>query len=297
MNIGVLTVHGYDFHPNGRLREAALSRGHELRLIHPGHTLCGLVPDGFSLRMDPPGPPPDIVLPRQGSPMGDYGIVVIRHLQNLGIPLLNGLKGVVIARNQFLTLQTLAAQGIPVPDSYFITRPESVFTAVDQLGGYPVVIKPLNGMGGDGVVRIGSVQEARHYLQTALDPMKGLLVQRFLPPESRLDARILVIGQTVAGAVALSPGHGEFRANVHQNGRPRPYSPPRSLAETAVNAARCCGLEVAGIDLILDRDGRPLILEVNYSPGFRGMETATGLDIAGKIIDHAVNFLKNRQNG
>jgi ribosomal protein S6--L-glutamate ligase len=231
---------------------------------------------------------PDVVLPRQGSPMGEYGFVVLRQFEALGISLVNGLEGVTIARHQYITLQVLAAAGIPVPDTCFVTRPAPFFDAVDRLGGYPVVVKQPSGMGGDGVFKIEDAEQAGICLNTRLDPVKGLLVQRFFPTSGRLDARILVIGGRVAGAVTRVPASNDFRTNVHRHGRAQAFDPPASWKETAVQAARACRLDIAGVDMMGSPGGFPCVIEVNYSPGFRGLEAATGLDIAMKLIDFAV---------
>jgi len=58
--------------------------------------------------------------------------------------------------------------------------------------------------------------------------------------------------------------------------------------EIALKAADALGLEIAGVDLIVDADGKVRVIELNYSPGFSGLEAATGLDIAGRIIDYVV---------
>ncbi len=291
MKIGVLTIHGPEFHPNGRLDQAARHRGHHLMLINPYQLTCVLENQNPGIHgCDPAvtGGLPDVVLPRQGSPMGEYGFVLLRQFQAMGIPLVNGLEGVTIARHQYITLQTLAAAGIPVPDTCFVTRKIPFFEAVDRLGGYPVVVKQPSGMGGDGVFKIDDAAQAETWVDARLDPVKGLLVQRFFPVSGRLDARILVINGRVAGAMTLSPAPDDFRTNIHRRGRAAAFDPPASWKQMAAAAAKVCSLDVAGIDMMGKPDGPPCVIEVNYSPGFRGLEAATGTDIAVKIIDFAV---------
>lgn len=317
MNIGILTVHGFGFHPNGRLQAAAGTAGHRIQLINPYQLICslekqnsgmgGLLSDSNSLGEMPGTKPagnsdnllkssntrdlPDVVMPRQGSPMGEYGFVVLRQLQAMGILLVNGLQGVTIARHQFITLQTLSAAGIRVPDSCFVIRSDSFFAAVDQLGGYPVIVKQPFGMGGEGVVKIDDRSGAKTCVANMLDPVKGLVVQRFFPPQARIDARILVIGGKVAGAMQLTPAHNDFRTNIHQQGSATAFDPPQAWMDMAVSSARACSLDIAGIDMMKEKDGHPHVVEVNYSPGFRGLEAATGTDIAQKIIAHVLSVL------
>jgi ribosomal protein S6--L-glutamate ligase len=296
MIIGIMTVNGADFHPNRRFIEAA--HGHRILLINPYKIVCtmdmkedgGAEFSGFS--MDDSGQVPDVILPRQGSPMGEYGFVLLRHFVQMGIPLVNSVEGVTIAKNQYLTLQTLGAAGIAVPNSCFITRKTSFFKAVEHLGGFPVIVKQVDGMGGEGVVKIGTRNQAQDYLDSHLNPLKGMLVQQFLDPGGRQDVRILMIGGRMAGAMALKPSPGDFRANIHQNGQATPIDPPEEWVALARNAARVCCLEIAGVDMMVGKGGRPFVVEVNYSPGFRGLEAATGRDIARQILDYATSVIK-----
>jgi ribosomal protein S6--L-glutamate ligase len=293
VKIGILTINGLDFHPNGRLAQAARAGGHGLVLINPYQIACCLEKQRFDMQGDGLRPAisgklPDVVLPRQGSPMGEYGFVLLRQFHAMGIPLVNGLTGVTIARHQFITIQTLAAAGIPVPDSCFVTRTACFFDAVARLGGYPVIAKQPSGMGGDGVVKLDNNDQAWTWVESHLDPVKGLVVQRFFPPKGRIDARLLVIGNQVAGAIKLLPAPDDFRANIQQKGQAKAFDLPGPWAEIAVAAAKACCLDIAGIDLMVPENGGPCVVEVNYSPGFQGLEAATGIDIAAKIINHAV---------
>ncbi|MGB6011098.1 MAG: 30S ribosomal protein S6--L-glutamate ligase, partial [Desulfobacterales bacterium] len=96
----------------------------------------------------------------------------------------------------------------------------------------------------------------------------------------------LVVGGKIAGAIELWPREGDFRANIHLGGESRPKDLSHELEDIALKATDALGLEIAGVDLILDQNGRINVIEVNYSPGFRGMEAATGLDIAGRIVNY-----------
>jgi len=298
LNIGVMTVNGRDFHPNGRLREEAEKTGHSLTLINPYGMGCmvggsgagiyfGQDGDRFGLQNREPALP-DLVMPRQGSPMGEYGFVLLNQFAALGVPLVNSIQGVAIARNQYLTLQALAGSGLPVPDTCFAVSRENVIWAVARLGGYPVVAKQVDGMGGDGVVKLHDRDETDMLLDRHFNPRKGLLVQAFIPNRGRRDIRLLVIGGRVAGAVTLTPRPGQFKSNVHQQGQAEAFTPDEVLNRLAVRAARACALEIAGVDMMVDAKEKAVINEVNYSPGFRGMEAATGLNIAGEILGYAL---------
>jgi len=289
MTIGIMTVNGFDFHPNKRLQESAKASGHEILLINPYEMICTLEKGNLDFQVESLEQVPHVILPRQGSPMGEYGFVLLRQFAKMGIPLVNGLEGVTIAKNQYISLQTLASEGIPVPDTCFITRKTGFFEAVRKLGGYPVIAKQVDGMGGDGVVKIESQSQARGFLDNNLRPLKGMLVQRFINPEGRKDLRMLVIGGRLAGAMTLMPGPGDFRANIHQNGRAESFDPPEEWVKLALDSAAACCLDIAGVDMIVENNGNPLVVEVNYSPGFKGLEDATKLDISREIIDYVIS--------
>ncbi|MFH2059801.1 MAG: RimK family alpha-L-glutamate ligase [Pseudomonadota bacterium] len=298
MNIGILTINDFGFHPNQRFAQAAKELGHDILLINPYKMLSTLNNDDFGFSVNGMAKIPDIVLPRQGSPMGDYGLCLVRQFEQMGIPLVNGLEGVTIARNQFITLQALVASRIPVPSSCFITEKINFSEAVDFLGGYPVVVKQVDGMGGDGVIKADRLEQAIPFLDKHLREKKGMIVQTFIQPEGRMDIRLLVVGKKVVGAMKLEPGKHDFRANIHQNGRAEAIEPSPLWINLAVNAATACCLEIAGVDMIVEKEGLPKILEVNYSPGFKGLEAATGIDIAGKILEYVdLKLNKKKQPG
>lgn len=291
IRIGVMSVNGPDFHPNRRLIASAREKGCRVVLINPYHMLTAIEAGIFHASFYPEIPRPDIILPRQGAPMGDYGLTLLRQFRHMGIPLVNGLEGVTLARSQFLTLQALSGAGLPVPDSCFITAQEGCYRAVQRMGGYPVIAKQMDGMGGDGVIKLEDDAGVPDLCRSLPEHKKGLLIQEFFPPEGRTDYRVLVVGGSVVGAMALTPRKGEFRSNIHQQGQSRPVDPTPSLQEPALSAARACRLDIAGVDLMVTKNGRTVISEVNYSPGFRGLEAATGIDAAGRIIDLALERL------
>jgi len=295
MNIGVLTVNDFSFHPNMRLKKAAEDSGNKIILINPYDIMCSLKEGRFEFFIEKIYKKIDVIMPRQGSPMGDYGLVLLRHFMHSGIPLVNSLKGVTIARNQFITLQTLVSSGMPVPATLFITRQDSFLPAVKQLGGFPVVVKQVDGMGGDGVIKVNSQMEARTFLTQNLSARNGIVVQQFIEPNERTDIRVLVIGEQIAGAMALVPDNNDFRTNIHQKGHAGPIELTESLSLIALKAAKACHLQIAGVDLIVEKACSPLILEVNYSPGFKGLEASTGKDIAKQILNYVTSTYKNRR--
>jgi len=230
----------------------------------------------------------DVVLPRQGATVNDSSLKLVPHLHHMGVPLVNKLDAIRLAKDQFLTLQALSAFQIPIPDTGFINAYEGFQLVLDRLDGYPVVVKQVSGRVGEGVFLVNNDHKARLILHNNLKTGKGMLVQRFIPPENRLDIRVLVIGGKVVGAMKLKPKPGDFRSNFHLTQKSWPVELLPEWEKIALKAADALGLEIAGVDLIVDEKGEVRVIELNYSPGFSGLEAATGLDIAGRIIDYVV---------
>jgi ribosomal protein S6--L-glutamate ligase len=288
LRIGIITVRDSAYHPNRRLLEAARLAGHEGVLIHPYRLWPTTVDGKLGVSGENAAPLPQVVLPRQGAQIGDACLALVGQFQDMGVPLVNDFKAVATARNKFLTQQALSAAGLPCPDTFFVNDASGVFQAVDRLGGYPLVVKPVSARQGSGVLRIENADDCRRRALDALNRREGLMIQRYLPPEKRRDIRALVVGGEVICAAMLVPPPGEFRANFHLGADIRSIVLSIDLARTALAAAAAVGCAVAGVDMMVDGDGRPLIVEVNYSPGFKGMEAASGLDIADRIVAFAV---------
>jgi ribosomal protein S6--L-glutamate ligase len=295
MDIGVVTVRDGGYHPNRRLLEAAGERGLNAGLINP-YELSLEIRSG-RLGAEGWGRPglPRVVLPRQGAEIGESSLTVLRQLAALGIHLANDVEAIFLARNKFLTMQTLAAGGIPVPDTAFINSRPAFFQSVERLGGYPLVVKKPSGRQGAGVFRVDLPEQAEAVLDQHLDIARGLLLQQYIAPGRREDLRALVVGGRVVAAMALSPAPGDFRSNYFLTGRSRAAELSPELQGIALQSAAALGLEIAGVDLIIDAAGAARVIEVNYAPGFRGLEAATGLDVAGAMIDYAAALPKDRE--
>ena len=291
MDIGVVTVRDADYHPNRRLLEAAERRGCRLGLVNP-YRVGPRIRHGrlFVDGMSDAGLP-RVILPRQGAQIGESSLGVLSQFAAMGVPLVNDVPGIRIARNKFLTLQTLAGAGMPVPATVFANSREVFFAGIERLGGLPLVAKKLSSRQGGEVFLLQEARDGERVLAEHLDPAEGLILQHFIPPENRQDLRVLVIGGIVAAAVSFLPNTGDFRSNFHLGGRSRAVSISAELEKLAADSAEAVGLDIAGVDLITDAQGRPWVIEVNYSPGFRGVEAATGRDIAAQFVEFALSFI------
>jgi len=285
MIIGILSVRDENYHPNQRLIEAASRSGHDVRLIHTRDCLSEIQRGRPAIRLDECHRP-DILLPRIGATINDYALGVVRHFEVSGVPVVNGFNSILLARNKFLGLQTLSGIGLSVPDTYLAVNLRGFEKAVKRLGGYPVVAKMPSSRQGSGVVLVDSPVTSEFIMENLQDISRGLLVQEYFAPQGRRDNRAFVLGDKVVGAMELRPNTGDFRSNIHLTGLGNAVTLDRELSELAVRSAKALGLEIAGIDIIVGKDGDMKVIEVNYSPGFRGLEQATGFDIASRIIGY-----------
>jgi len=296
LTIGIITVRDDAYHPNRRLLESARRGGHGASLIHP-YRVWPVTADGRLGVIGELEPPSfDVVLPRQGAQISDTCLALVRQFARMGVPLVNDAAAVAAARNKFLPLQVLTTAGLPCPDTVFVNDAAGIFQAVDQLGGYPVVVKATSERQGTGVLRIADADDARRRVLTVLDRRQGLIVQRYLPPDGRRDIRALIIGGEVVCAARLKPPVNDFRANFHLGRDIRAVDLSPEIGQIALAAAAAVGCRVAGVDLMIDGGGRPVIVEVNYAPGFKGLEAATGLDIADRIIRFAVSLTHDHRH-
>ncbi|MDH3722758.1 MAG: RimK family alpha-L-glutamate ligase, partial [Desulfobacteraceae bacterium] len=247
MNIGIITAEGYDYPPTKRLAKVAAEKGHRIIIVDPIYVWPVLVSGSPDLEGELDISMLDVVLPRQGATVNDSSLKLVPHLHHMGVPLVNKLDAIRLAKDQFLTLQALSSVQIPIPDTGFINAYEGFQSVLDRLGGYPVVIKPVSGRVGEGVFLVNDDHKARLILHNNLETGKGILIQRFIPPENRLDIRVLVIGGKVAGAMKLKPKPGDFRSNFHLTQKSWPVELLPEWEEIALKAADALGLEIVGV--------------------------------------------------
>ena len=288
MNIGIITARDKNYHPNGRLITVADEKGHQARLIHPYRVWPSTTGKGLGFEGNADVQALDVVMPRQGATIGDSSLTLLHHFSRMGMPLVNGFDAVCTTRSQIMTLQTLAAGNLPVPDTLFVNSEDGFARAVPLVGDYPVVVKQVSGRQGAGIFLVETKQQAETITHSHMDPRIGILVQRYMPTPGRQDIRVMVISGKVVGAMQMTPVEGDFRANFHLTRESRPLEMTASIEKLAVKAAGAVGLDIAGVDMVVDRHKDMYLIEVNYAPGFKGLEKATGLDIAGLMIDCAI---------
>ncbi len=272
-----------------RLFEAAQKAGHEVSIID--HTKCHLIMEKAkpAVRVgDEYIKDVDIIVPRIGASVTVYGSAVIRHFDLMGIPSLLTSTALIRSRDKLRSLQMLSKSGIGIPKSVFARHPKSddVKRMIAEAGGTPVILKLLEGTHGTGVIKADSVSSAKSAVEAFSGIKKDIIVQEFIEEAKGKDIRVFVVDGVVVGAMERSGQDGEFRSNLHKGGVAKPIELSEKEKSVAILAAHIHGLTVAGVDMIMSSRG-PLIIEVNSSPGLQGIERATGVDIAGKIIEAA----------
>ncbi|HEX4383948.1 MAG TPA: RimK family alpha-L-glutamate ligase [Myxococcales bacterium] len=227
-----------------------------------------------------------VALPRIGASVTSAGLSVVRQLEALGVPMVNGSSSIAKSRDKLAALQQLATAGVRIPRTVLARGGGDVKELVAQVGGLPAILKLLQGTQGVGVMIAHSEAEVTSILGTLWDLGQEILLQEFIAESKGRDLRALVVGERVVGAMRREAKRGDFRSNLHRGGAGTAVELPRDYAEAAVRAAQVLGLDVAGVDLLESKAG-PTVLELNSSPGFEGLEKATGLDIASEIIAEA----------
>lgn len=226
----------------------------------------------------------DAVIPRIGASVTFYGLAVLRQFEVMGVYPLNESVAIGRSRDKLRSLQLLSRKGIGMPDTAFAHSSKFAADVVQMVGGAPVVVKLLEGTQGIGVV-LGETEAAATSLIEAFRGLDAnILIQRFVKEAGGCDLRCLVIGDKVVASMSRQAQDGEFRANIHRGGKAHGVKITREERTTAVKAAKAMGLNVCGVDMLRSHSG-PQVLEINSSPGLEGIERASGVDVAGKIIE------------
>ncbi len=272
-----------------RLKAAALERDHECKVLNTMRFAIDLSagePDmqfrGKQLSDY------DAVLPRIGASITYFGTAVVRQFEQMDVYTPNTANGIANSRDKLRATQILSRHDIGMPATSFARDRADVLPAIELVGGAPVVIKLLEGTQGIGVILAPDTRVAEAIIETLQSTKQNVLIQQFIAESKGRDIRALVVGDRVVGAMRRTAQGEEFRSNVHRGGSVEAVELSAEYERTAVRAAQIMGLRVAGVDMLEGNDG-PLVMEVNSSPGLEGIERATGLDIAGAIIDHIAN--------
>lgn len=275
---------GANLYSTARIYRAALERRHNVRVLD--HMECDLLVEENRFLVVYNNEillKPDVVIPRIGSSATIHGTAVVRHFQEMGVPVLNCAEGILNSRDKFRSLQKLAGNHIPVPASYFSNDLHHAEKIVKRTLGYPFILKVLEGTQGLGVHLVKNEIEAHELFNQFVNARTKVILQEFIKEFSGKDVRVFVVGTKVVAAMMRMAGEGEFRSNIHRGGKGVKIQLSEDEKEIAVRAVRVLGLQVAGVDILRSKKGA-LIIEVNSSPGLEGIEGVTEVKIAEEMI-------------
>lgn len=285
MKIGILSRNS-SLYSTKRLVEAAKARGHEVEVI-----------DTLKCYMDITSTKPMVhyqsralddfnaIIPRIGASITFYGCAVIRQFEMMGVFSLNESVAITRSRDKLRSLQLLSRKGLGLPVTGFAHSTKMTQELIKLVGGAPLVVKLLEGTQGKGVVLAETESAAESVIDAFREMDANILVQEFIKEAKGSDIRCFVVGDEVVASMMRTAKAGEFRSNLHRGGTAKIIEITDEERKAALDATKALGLNLAGVDMLRSSRG-PLIMEVNSSPGLNGIETATGKDVAGMIIEY-----------
>jgi ribosomal protein S6--L-glutamate ligase len=278
-----------------RLVLAARARGHEVTVADPldFHIVVSRGRPAMFLGHSPV-PHADLVIPRIGASITNYGLAVVRQFDLMGVPVLNNAIAIARSRDKLRAMQLLTKKDIDVPRTVCARTPESVDVALSFIGGTPAIVKLQQGAQGIGTMIAETPQAVTSLLETLWAMGQDIILQEYISESKGRDYRAIVVGGRVVASMRRQAKKGEFRSNLHRGGAGVRVKMDKRYSQAAVASVKVMGLEVAGVDMLEGRDG-PKILEINSSPGLEGIERTSGVDVAGAIILHAERFLERRK--
>jgi ribosomal protein S6--L-glutamate ligase len=297
LKIGILSRKA-SLYSTSRLMEAARDRGHDVRVVNylrcymditaerPSVVYQDLVADRNAREEELQF---DAVIPRIGASYTYYGTAVVRQFEMMGTFSVCESDGITQARDKLRSMQLLSRAGVGLPTTTFAHSTRHTKGLIDRVGGPPVVVKLLEGTQGVGVVLAETRKAAESVIGAFRQLDANILVQEYIKEAGGEDLRAIVLGKKVVAAMVRRAAPGDFRSNLHQGGTAEGIELTTEERRTAIRAASTMGLSVAGVDMLRAERG-PVVIEVNSSPGLEGVEGATGVDVAGKVIE----FIESR---
>lgn len=232
-----------------------------------------------------PTPLPDFLIPRMGSNTTYFGLAIIRQLERLGVYSCNSSETIEIVKDKLQMHQLLAQSNLPTPKTMLVKFPIDI-ELVRQEIGFPVIIKNITGTEGAGIYLCDSDEKFTDLMELIYsnNPKANIILQEFVVTSHGKDLRVFVLGGRVIGCMKRSSTKS-FKANFSRGGTVEPFTLSPEIEWLATETARLVNLDIAGIDLLFDKNGYK-ICEANSSPGFKGLELVVGENIAEQILDY-----------
>ncbi|HEY0964995.1 MAG TPA: 30S ribosomal protein S6--L-glutamate ligase [Candidatus Saccharimonadales bacterium] len=295
MKIAILS-NGTGNYSTKRLKEVALERGHEVRVVKYRDCYASIEQNNptVSYRGEDLGGF-DAIVPRIANSMTRYGTAIVRQLEMQGVYTASSSLAINRSRDKLRSMQVLAKSGVGIPKTVVSRNSTDIDDLLEKLGGTPVIIKLARGTHGNGVVLAETKKAAKSVLQAfylSNEDGTNILLQEFVEESAGTDIRAFVVGGRVVASMKRQSLDDDFRSNLHKGGEGTIVKLTEEERKMAIKAAKAMGLSIAGVDMMRSERG-PLILEVNASPGF-GIEKVTGRDVATPIIEYIEQNAKRR---
>jgi ribosomal protein S6--L-glutamate ligase len=277
-----------------RLKEEALKRGHEVRIVN--YAECYVMVEQNKPVVRYRGEEiqdVDVIIPRIAASLTKYGSAVARQFEMQGVFTAASSIAIARSRDKLRATQIMARAGVGIPKTAFARGTAEIDDVIEQVGGAPLIIKVARGTHGNGVVLAETKKAAQAVMQAFYVEGVSFLVQEFIAESAGTDIRAFVVGGKVVASMKRQSLDDDFRSNLHQGGEGTPVKLTDEERKTAQKAAKAMGLPICGVDMMRSNIG-PLVLEVNASPGF-GIEKVTNHNVAGKIIEYIEQNAKGRR--
>ena len=273
-----------------RLVEEFEKKGVDVRVVNPKDVDIFVDrDDSKSIIVDgKPRKLPDFVLPRTGSGTTYFIKAIIRHLERLGVVLINGSDSIDNVKDKLYSQQILGQSNLPVPKTMLVKHPINL-ELVEKNLSYPMIVKTLSGSYGSGVFLVEDRKQFRQLMKMAelTKPSYNIIIQECIEDSLGKDLRVLVVNGKVVGCMMRQSIDGDFRANITRGGEAIPYQVDEDIEWIGGECARLLNLDIAGVDLLFN-EGTYTICEVNSAPGFEGMEKFTKVNVGEKIVNYVV---------
>ena len=292
MKLGILSQ-DIRLYSTSRLYESAKNRGHDTEVVSYLRCYMNIAKAKPRIFFQGRQMNFDVVIPRIAATWTFYGAAVVRQFELMGALSANSSASISRSRDKLRALQLIGNSGVEMPVTGYVHLSRDIESVLNTVGQPPYVIKLLEGTQGRGVVLTETMEAAISAIETMKKIDANILIQEFISESKGEDIRAIVVGDKVVDSIKRKAKPGEFRSNVHLGGSVENYELNDLEKENAVKAAKVLGLSVAGVDLIQSNRG-PLVLEVNSSPGLEGIEKASGIDVADKIIEYLEDEYGNR---
>jgi len=294
MRIGILS-NGPGNYSTQRLKEEAVKRGHEVRVIN--YARCYMLVERNNPVVRYEGEEVrdlDVIIPRIAAGLTKYGGSVVRQFEMQGVFTTASSIAIARARDKLRATQILARAGVGIPKTMFARETAEDEDLIERIGGAPLIIKVARGTHGNGVVLAETRKAAQAVMQAFYVEGVNFLVQEYIEESAGSDIRAFVVGGKVIASMKRQSLDDDFRSNLHQGGEGKSIKLTDDERKTAQKAAKAMGLPICGVDLMRSERG-PLVLEVNASPGF-GIEKVTGHNIAKEIIEYIEQNAKAKKS-